>query len=77
MASAPASKQPELDDLEPVADETARQARRIVASYSLTPRSAACCWTCSGSDRKNRTPRTRNRRGPHGPHAVIGEETGV
>lgn len=34
MASAPASKQPELDDLEPVADETARQARRIVASYS-------------------------------------------
>lgn len=34
MASAPASKQPELDELEPVADETALQARRIVASYS-------------------------------------------
>lgn len=36
MASAaPASKEPELDaDFESVADETARQAQRIVASYS-------------------------------------------
>ena len=29
-----ASTPAELDDLEPVADETAQQARRIVASYS-------------------------------------------
>lgn len=34
MASAAASKEPELDDLEPVADETADQARKVVASYS-------------------------------------------
>lgn len=36
MASAAAaSKEPELDDdLEPVADETAYQAQRIVASYA-------------------------------------------
>ncbi|MGN0101394.1 hypothetical protein [Dietzia sp. CH92] len=34
MASAAASKEPELDDLEPVADETADQARLVVASYS-------------------------------------------
>ena len=34
MASAAASKAPEIDDLEPVADETANQARKVVASYS-------------------------------------------
>ena len=33
MASAAASKEPELDDLEPVADETADMARKVVASY--------------------------------------------
>lgn len=34
MASAPASKEPGLDDVEPVANETADQARKVVASYS-------------------------------------------
>ncbi|KAA0916526.1 hypothetical protein [Dietzia sp. ANT_WB102] len=34
MATAAASKEPEIDDLEPVADETANQARKVVASYS-------------------------------------------
>lgn len=35
MAAAAANKEPEADaDLEPVADETARQAQQIVASYS-------------------------------------------
>ncbi|EYT65067.1 hypothetical protein H483_0102335 [Dietzia sp. UCD-THP] len=34
-SAAAASKEPELDvDLEPVADETAYQAQRIVASYA-------------------------------------------
>lgn len=34
-AAAPANNEPVLDDeIEPVADETARQAQRIVASYA-------------------------------------------
>lgn len=34
MAAAAATPEPAIDDLEPVADETVNQARRIVASYS-------------------------------------------
>ena len=34
MAAAADSKETEIDDLEPVADETADQARLVVASYS-------------------------------------------
>lgn len=33
-STAAATPEPAIDDLEPVADETAYQARRIVASYS-------------------------------------------
>lgn len=37
-SAAPASKEPELDeDVDAVAKETARQAQRIVASYSNDP----------------------------------------
>lgn len=34
MASAPAGKDTEIDDVEPLANETADQARKVVASYS-------------------------------------------